>query len=467
MPFFVSESRGGGVQGMWKRIHGLFWIVVAGFLIYMGISVYFMEHFFPGTTVNGQKAAFLTTAQVEEEVFERAGSYELVLQAQDGQEVSLTPEKLGVSFYHNDEVRKVKRKQNGFLWPRMFWQKDAYEIVPGIRLEEEQLDKILQNLDWLHQGNNPENAWVEMTKDGYQVHKEKQGTRINEAVLKVQVQGAIFHLLPKLDLRESGCYVEPSVTVESEEILKLQALLDQWLCTRVTYVFGSEKEVAGKEAVSSFVTLKGYEAAIDPERVAAWVKQLAKNRDTYRTPRKFKSTQRGTVTVPGGNMGWQIDQAAETKALLSHVEKGETLEKEPAYLRTGNPWSSNYDIGDTYIEVDLTAQHMWVYKEGELLIETDVVTGNMRRGYDTPAMVAFIQYKARNAVLRGEGYASPVKYWMPFYGNYGIHDAGWRKKFGGDIYLTNGSHGCVNTPGDAMGVISENVEKGTPVILYY
>jgi len=92
---------------MWKRIHGLFWIVVAGFLIYMGISVYFMEHFFPGTTVNGQKAAFLTTAQVEEEVFERAGSYELVLQAQDGQEVSLTPEKLGVSFYHNDEVRKA------------------------------------------------------------------------------------------------------------------------------------------------------------------------------------------------------------------------------------------------------------------------------------------------------------------------------------------------------------------------
>ena len=70
-------------------------------------------------------------------------------------------------------------------------------------------------------------------------------------------------------------------------------------------------------------------------------------------------------------------------------------------------------------------------------------------------------------MLRGQGYASPVKYWMPFYGNYGIHDASWRSSFGGDIYLTNGSHGCVNTPRDAMQVIFENVEKGTPVVLYY
>lgn len=82
-------------------------------------------------------------------------------------------------------------------------------------------------------------------------------------------------------------------------------------------------------------------------------------------------------------------------------------------------------------------------------------------------MVSAIQYKTRNAVLKGANYRTPVSYWMPFYGNYGIHDANWRGKFGGDIYLLNGSHGCVNTPPAAMKVVYENMESGTPVVLYY
>ena len=91
-----------------------------------------------------------------------------------------------------------------------------------------------------------------------------------------------------------------------------------------------------------------------------------------------------------------------------------------------------------------------------------VVTGNISRHYGTPAIVAQIQYKDRNAVLRGANYATPVKYWMPFYGNYGIHDASWRREFGGTVYLTDGSHGCVNTPPAAMKVIFETMDSGTP-----
>ena len=52
--------------------------------------------------------------------------------------------------------------------------------------------------------------------------------------------------------------------------------------------------------------------------------------------------------------------------------------------------------------------------------------------------------------MRGPGYASPVKFWVPVKGGIGIHDASWRKEFGGDIYQTAGSHGCINTPKDKM-----------------
>ena len=85
----------------------------------------------------------------------------------------------------------------------------------------------------------------------------------------------------------------------------------------------------------------------------------------------------------------------------------------------------------------------------------------------TPAGVFGISYKTTNAVLRGATYETPVNYWMPFYGNFGMHDATWRSEFGGDIYIANGSHGCVNLPLDAAATIYQHISAGFPVICYY
>ena len=121
----------------------------------------------------------------------------------------------------------------------------------------------------------------------------------------------------------------------------------------------------------------------------------------------------------------------------------------PIYEREAFCYGKN-DIGDTYIEVDMTEQKMYYYEKGVLKLETEIVTGNMRRRMGTPEGVNFVYNKQKNRVLRGPGYASPVKFWMPVKGGIGIHDAGWRKEFGGDIYQTAGSHGCINTPKDKM-----------------
>ena len=69
-------------------------------------------------------------------------------------------------------------------------------------------------------------------------------------------------------------------------------------------------------------------------------------------------------------------------------------------------------------------------------------------------------------VLSGPGYDSPVEYWMAFNGNISLHDASWRSEFGSDIYKSNGSHGCVNLPTDAAGLIYETVDIGYPVVCY-
>ena len=124
------------------------------------------------------------------------------------------------------------------------------------------------------------------------------------------------------------------------------------------------------------------------------------------------------------------------------------------------------DYGDSYVEINLTAQHLFLYKEGKLVIESDFVSGNHARGFDTPTGAYGITYTQKDATLRGDNYETPVSYWMPFAGNVGMHDASWRSQFGGSIYKTAGSHGCINLPPSVAKVIFENVSKNYPVLVY-
>lgn len=453
---------------MIKRIRWYLWILIVLAVVYLGVSIYFMEHFFPGTEINGVHADLYTVKQVNELLLSQARAYTLTVQERGGDALTLTADDLGMSFSENEEVRVLKRRQNGFLWPRMFWQTDLYQIGPEIVYDEDAFDAAVQSC--MKRGASPENAWVELTADGYELHQEEQGAELDYESLKGQIQIASESLIPELDADAAGCYVEPEITVESEEITALTAQLDTWLGASVTYTFGKESTTADKSVISGFITIDGdiCKAALSEEAVSDWVKTLAAAHDTYGKARTFQSTLRGPITVQGGNYGWQIDREAESKALLASIENGETLTKEPAYSHTAHTWDGpNADIGSTYIEVDMGAQHMWCYKNGALVVDTDVVTGNISRNYNTPAIVAAIQYKTRDAVLKGENYRTPVSYWMPFYGNYGIHDAYWRSEFGGEVYLTNGSHGCVNTPPAAMQQVYANMDTGTPVVLYY
>ncbi len=121
--------------------------------------------------------------------------------------------------------------------------------------------------------------------------------------------------------------------------------------------------------------------------------------------------------------------------------------------------------GSTYVEVNINQQRMWFYKDGKLMVDTPVVTGTKYYS-DTPKGFFSIFQRATNTTLVGPGYASPVDYWMAFSGGCGIHDASWRDTFGGSIYLYSGSHGCVNTPYNAVKTIYNNTGYSTPVIVY-
>ena len=95
------------------------------------------------------------------------------------------------------------------------------------------------------------------------------------------------------------------------------------------------------------------------------------------------------------------------------------------------------------------------------------MSGNDAKGWSTPPGAYGLYYKQRDKTLRGEGYATPVSFWMPFNGGVGFHDANWRRDFGGNYYKRNGSHGCVNMPYSAAQTLFDNIEAGCAILVYH
>lgn len=234
----------------------------------------------------------------------------------------------------------------------------------------------------------------------------------------------------------------------------------------VTYQFGDQSEVLDNDRILSW--LKEQEdgsVAIDEQQAKAFVKELAEKYDTAYTHRTFHTTAGRDIQITQGDYGWRIDQEAETKHLLELLAAKQSAVCEPIYAQTAAVHAQN-DWGTTYVEVSLTDQYLWLYKDGKCILESYFVSGNPNRGHATPKGIYGLTYKTRDAMLSGQGYDSKVKYWMPFNRNVGLHDAPWRKTFGGQIYKSNGSHGCINLPPANAAKIYENVDKNTPVIVY-
>lgn len=234
----------------------------------------------------------------------------------------------------------------------------------------------------------------------------------------------------------------------------------------ITYQFGDQSEVLDNDRILSW--LKEQEdgnVAIDEQQAKAFVKELAEKYDTAYTTRTFHTTGGRDIQIAQGDYGWRIDQEAETKHLLELLAAKQSAVCEPIYAQTAAVHAKN-DWGTTYVEVSLTDQYLWLYKDGHCILESYFVSGNPTRGHATPKGIYGLTYKTRDATLSGEGYDSKVKYWMPFNRNVGLHDAPWRKTFGGQIYRNNGSHGCINLPPANAAKIYENVDKNTPVIVY-
>lgn len=458
---------------------------------YLGIAFYYMDGFSFGTWINGVYCTGKSVEEVNAELAKQEfrADLEVIYPILGGEELVEAERKsshfvldgLVVEADYTRSLQQLLQRQRPLLWMRnLFLPAGGYELAPDIILTEdgEALfeEQFLADRTVLAECNRESCIRLEKDEeDGFRLYDGKKN-RLDAGKALQECIVAIKHGEESI-LLSSACYYSEEADAAEKEQETVYQKLQEYLDFTIVYDMGAEQVRFDKKALTEllaanegkeFVFLRNDmgEFYWDEEKVAAAIDKLADHYDTYGKPRQFTMTGGGVITLEKGNYGTQLDRKTEVKWLTEALAERKNETHTPSYLREAYARGEN-DIGDTYVEVNMTKQQLWFYLNGKVEIETPIVTGNMMRHRDTPEGVYYVYGKQKNRILRGPGYASHVNYWMPVKGGVGLHDALWRDEFGGDIYKKEGSHGCINLPLEAAEELYGLVEIGVPVVMYY
>lgn len=463
-------------------------LVFAGYFL---LAFYYRSGFSLNTWINGVYCTGKTVEEVNEELLSQTEAPVVIFSLDSGWDAvypnAVDLGQMGFECDYLDGLKDYMEKQNPFLWVDNIIFHRNHEIVPDITYDEEVLREAFEQTCVRHYSESisgtytiqldQKMGWNQYDGLTHRIDMDRAFALVKEAIADGQYE---------INIDELDCFYDISFTEEQEELKEIWERLNTFQNVDIVYDMGDGQEILWPETVAHFLKYKYREDLqmdypvldaqgqflLNENEVREFVANLAEVYDTYGKEREFLSTRGDLITVPaGGTYGTTLDQEAEIAFLMENLlsEEFHTGTQQlhiPAYERQGLVRGRD-DIGDTYIEVDMTQQHLYYYEGGVLKLETDVVTGDTRRRRGTPQGVNYVYGKQKHRVLRGPGYASPVDYWMPVKGNVGIHDANWRSEFGGTIYQTDGSHGCVNIPPEVMPELYDMVDIGTPVIMFY
>lgn len=449
--------------------------VLAVLILYFVLAFYYRGGFPFGTWINGIYCTGKSVMEVNRELLADTQYPEIVLTDRFGMQSKITAEEINYSADYTGQLYDYVNRQNSFLWIDNLFLGKSNHLAPTVSYDAESMEKVIESLPIVQQeATREKDVNIIWTEEGYVLQNGMESVLDTEKLKQVVAQ-SLSDEIYEINLVDADCYTDLELTPQMKKTVELWKQVEAFQQCHVTYDFGGTwvPVTAGDSSLwiltdvdGSFAFDENGNLQVDEEAVAEYVSGLAMQYDTYGKTRQFTATCGETVLIEGGTYGSQMNQSKETEYLIQAFLSKVSEVHVPSYKRQPKQEAGD-DIGDTYIEIDLTEQKMYYYEDGELMLETDVVTGNVKKGNSTPAGVNYVYAKQRNRILRGADYESFVRFWMPIAGNIGIHDASWRSKFGGEIYLTNGSHGCINTPYAKMKELFDMVEIGTPVVMFY
>lgn len=443
-------------------------LITLGVLYVMG-ERYYGSHFLKGTVVNDIDVSGMTVEELNERI--RMYSLTVTERTADGSYVEevITGDEIGLEVSSLEQVQDILRSQQKGHW--ITNNGKSYQLDDFVDYNSKYWEQCMGYLKCFSEDfvTSPKDAYVgeyDTENHTYTIVPEQQGNELKKKQTKQILSEAVRTLTTKVNLEDEDCYKKPKVYQDDQTLNTQVQNLNHFVNVTITYTFGDTKEIVDGDLINQWITLQDDNTILlSHDKVREYVVGLRKKYNTIFKSRKFMTSYGKEITLDKGDYGWWMDFERETKELEAMINAGESGERTPVYFQTAAQYGEK-DYGDTYVEINLTAQHLFFYKDGKLELESDFVSGNTSRNHGTESGIYGITYKQRNAMLVGEDYETPVSYWMPFNNHQGLHDATWRGKFGSEIYKTGGSHGCVNLPYLVAKELYSKIEQGTPVIVY-
>ncbi len=256
------------------------------------------------------------------------------------------------------------------------------------------------------------------------------------------------------------------------DLAKAVETANSYLQISLTYGFTPEGrdtsyEYINRDRIASWLLIRqdGRTVVFNTEAISSYCSAVARRHSVPGQPVQFRTTLGGYINVNSYQGGQSVNTDALYSDLLSCLQNRVSGSRAAPYYAPAASGGVE-DYGGSYVEVDLTNQMVYCYKDRALVVSAPIVSGCVANGWTTPEGVYTIKSKDTNRYLTGPGYRDWVECFMPFNGGIGLHDASWRTVFGGTRYLYRGSHGCINIPRAQALAILDNVRVGTYVIVY-
>ncbi|GLC79944.1 L,D-transpeptidase family protein [Lacrimispora brassicae] len=440
-------------------------------LVYLQTGRQYEKVFFPNTTINGMDASKKSIEEVKKSIASGIDGYVLSIRERGGNPEEIKGKDIGLESVFDGSLEKLLADQKTYQWLKHIKTPQEFDIGTMIQYDKDKLEAAVSGLSCFKDElvEKPENARVSdyVSGQGYTIVAAKEGNQLDPEKVRTGISEAVINLKPEISLEELDAYVKPQIPSDDPQLIAQVQTLNKYANVTITYSFGDEKKTLNGDTISKWIGIgEDGKVYLNSSAVTSYVKELASKYDTSNKAKSLKTSYGQTIKITGGSYGWRMDQSAEADELAELIRSGQSQAREPVYKQKAAS-HGDADYGRTYVEVNLTAQHLYFYKDGKLVVDSDFVSGNELKGWSTPAGVYSLTYKQRDATLKGENYRTPVSFWMPFNGNIGFHDATWRSTFGGTIYKTGGSHGCVNLPPAVAKTMFENIASGVPVLCYH
>lgn len=454
-------------------------ISVLSILLIIGVGYsagigYYAEKFQANTTFGQVDISNLTLQEAQNQVETIIKEQEINLTENGNPIGTIKLGDLEPELATEEVLTQTYNNQNPNEWLTGYFQSHEYDnvLIDSVDFSPSKISEQLFDLGLDNSERTPaRDASIEYSDaQGYYVNEAEAGNQLDMDKVEALIIGGIQSGQDTIEINEA--YLEPSVEDNDEIISNVMDEIDKASNSEITLTIADNEVVIPKEEIQSWIYFDvNNEIVFDQNLIHEYLGTLNEEYATYNQPRQFESTYEGTVTVEPGTLGWSIDRETETANIAEDLYAGGSITREPAIVGTGYNTSGSDDIGDSYIEISIDHQHMWVYLDGQVAVETPIVTGQI--GTDTVAGAYSIWDKEENANLTGYNprteaeYNQPVSYWLPFDDTgQGIHDASWQGSFGGNTYQVSGSLGCINTPPGAMVEVFNQAYLGMPVIIH-